>query len=110
MARHKRQLARPAVEPELPITPFLDMSFQLLAFFVLTFRPMPTEAQLPLALPKEEGGAATAPMNPDVTQPDELIYRIYANDKGDIVAIEAAEVTGARTSPKGAISPRSTRS
>ena len=56
MARHKRQLKAAAVEPELPITPFLDMSFQLLAFFVITFKPMDTEAQLPLALPKLEGG------------------------------------------------------
>ena len=36
----------------LPITPMLDMSFQLLSFFILTFHPMPTEGQLSINLPK----------------------------------------------------------
>ena len=43
--RRKRTPSQP-VEPDLPITPMLDMAFQLMAFFILTFRPMPTEAQL----------------------------------------------------------------
>ena len=30
----------------------LDMSFQLLSFFILTFHPMPTEGQLSINLPK----------------------------------------------------------
>jgi len=37
------------VNPELPITPMLDMSFQLLAFFIFTFRPAPVEGQFSLA-------------------------------------------------------------
>ena len=44
------------VEPDLPITPMLDMSFQLMAFFIFTFRPAPTEGQISMALPKEDGG------------------------------------------------------
>ena len=102
MARHKRQLARPMVEPELPITPFLDMSFQLLAFFVLTFRPMPTEGQLPLILPPEDGSPSqAAPLNPDPTQPNELIYQVFANDQGQIVSIVASDPTGERTIAEG---------
>ena len=30
---------------EVPITPMLDMAFQLLTFFVLTYKPAPTEGQ-----------------------------------------------------------------
>jgi biopolymer transport protein ExbD len=30
-------------EVELPITPMLDMAFQLLTFFILTYHPAPTE-------------------------------------------------------------------
>ena len=36
---------------ELNVTAMLDMAFQLLAFFVLTFRPPPGEAQIYLKLP-----------------------------------------------------------
>jgi biopolymer transport protein ExbD len=32
--------------PEIPITPMLDMAFQLLTFFVLTYRPAPSEGQI----------------------------------------------------------------
>ena len=38
-------------EPELPITPMLDMSFQLLFFFVMIYRPSALEVQLDLNLP-----------------------------------------------------------
>src|SRR5208283_4771297 len=36
---------------ELNVTAMLDMAFQLLAFFILTFRPPPGEAQIYLKLP-----------------------------------------------------------
>jgi len=36
---------------ELNVTAMLDMAFQLLAFFVLTFRPPPGEAQVYLKIP-----------------------------------------------------------
>ena len=38
-------------EVTLNVTAMLDMAFQLLAFFVLTFRPPPVEAQIFLKLP-----------------------------------------------------------
>ncbi len=37
-------------EVEIPITPMLDMAFQLLTFFVLTFKPVPTELQFVMNL------------------------------------------------------------
>ena len=36
----------------------LDMAFQLLTFFILTYRPPPTEGQIYLRLPPPEGVAA----------------------------------------------------
>jgi biopolymer transport protein ExbD len=73
----------------------LDMSFQLMAFFILTFRPMPTEAQLPLALPAEKGGAVSlAPPSVDPTEDQELIIQVYAADNGNIADITAAPETG----------------
>jgi biopolymer transport protein ExbD len=89
--------ARPTfrrTEPDLPITPMLDMSFQLLAFFVLTFRPMPTEAQLSLALPTETGGPSHVAPSVDPLDDDELIVQVYAADNGNIADITAAPRTG----------------
>src|SRR4051795_5638446 len=68
-AMHKRK----AEEVEVQITPMLDMAFQLLTFFILTFHPMPTEGQfsmnlLPASPASEMKGeaaeAATAPSVP----------------------------------------------
>lgn len=37
-------------EVDLPVTPMLDMAFQLLTFFLLTYHPSSLEGQLPLTL------------------------------------------------------------
>ncbi len=42
---------RPLGEVELNLTAMLDMAFQLLAFFILTFKPTPTEGQIDLHMP-----------------------------------------------------------
>ena len=42
---------RPPSEVELNIASMLDMAFQLLTFFILTFHPPPTEWQIGLRLP-----------------------------------------------------------
>jgi biopolymer transport protein ExbD len=44
MKRMKQQ------EVEIQITPMLDMAFQLLTFFILTFHPAPTEGHFPMNL------------------------------------------------------------
>ena len=43
----------PGVEVELPITPMLDMTFQLLFFFIVTFNPQSLEGQLDFMLPAQ---------------------------------------------------------
>src|SRR5260221_4211229 len=45
----------PVLEPELPVTPMLDMAFQLLAFFVMTYHPSALEGQIALNLPSQGG-------------------------------------------------------
>jgi biopolymer transport protein ExbD len=49
--RRRRRLVRSTTEVELNLAAMLDMAFQLLAFFILTFRPSPIEGQLSLHLP-----------------------------------------------------------
>ncbi len=39
-----------ASEVDVPITPMLDMAFQLLTFFVMTFNPTPVEVQYTMNL------------------------------------------------------------
>src|SRR5262245_33026247 len=83
MLSHKRKRqGTDFVEPDLPITPMLDMSFQLLAFFIMTFKPAPTEGQIALTLPKEEGGpSATAIPSPvDENKPKHYLVRVTSAD------------------------------
>src|SRR6266704_1912795 len=61
---HKRKHDAP-YEPELPITPMLDMSFQILFFFVMTYHPSALEGQLDLHLPAQ-------PNERGITQPGQL--------------------------------------
>ncbi len=39
-----------AMDIEIPVTPMLDMAFQLLTFFILTYRPAPAEGQFAMNL------------------------------------------------------------
>lgn len=48
--RHKKKRRRPP-EVELNLAAMLDMAFQLLTFFILTFRPSPVEGQVMLRMP-----------------------------------------------------------
>jgi biopolymer transport protein ExbD len=71
MLRRRKRMQDDPTQPDLPITPMLDMSFQLMAFFILTFKPGPTEGQLALMLPRE-GNTAAAPS--DLLQVEEVKY------------------------------------
>src|SRR3954451_19868488 len=57
----------------LPITPMLDMTFQLLFFFIVNFRPAPStiEGQIDMALPSESA----------VANPNVKVDKFDPNDK-----------------------------
>jgi biopolymer transport protein ExbD len=57
---HKRAVVEsaPGVQLSLIITPMLDMSFQILAFFIMTYHPAALEGHIP--------GSMTPPENPAV--------------------------------------------
>ena len=73
--RRRRRQQTPATEPDLPITPMLDMSFQLMAFFILTFRPVPTEGQLALVLP-DAGNTAPSFASPLEDKPEGYVATV----------------------------------
>jgi biopolymer transport protein ExbD len=76
-------------EVTLNVTAMLDMAFQLLAFFILTFKPPPAEAQIFLKLPpaqavlgtgKESSGQDTQKNPADIKPVKSLIVNL--DDKG----------------------------
>lgn len=67
----RRRQSETGIEPNLPITPMLDMAFQLLAFFVMTYHPSDLEGQMDLSLPSEKITQADKKENVDPkAQPD----------------------------------------
>jgi len=61
-ARRKHRPVIPALpEPAIPITPMLDMTFQLLFFFIMTFRPpVGEETEIPFSLPPADEKQTTS--------------------------------------------------
>ncbi len=82
------------VQPDLPITPMLDMSFQLMAFFIFTFRPAPTEGQIAMSLPKMEGGESDSIPNPDDDKPVSFIVTVDGGASGTIENMTIREKDG----------------
>lgn len=94
-SRRSRHKAGEPTAPDMPIVPMLDMSFQLMSFFILTFRPMPSEAQIALALPKDIGGGAAVPMlNVIEVEEEDVIIQVFAADNGNVVSLKAASKNG----------------
>lgn len=82
MSRKKKK--EPPIDITLPITPMLDMSFQLLSFFMLTFKPMPTEGQMSINLPKPDAAETPSELPiPDTDKKDEYSIMVFSS-QGDI--------------------------
>jgi biopolymer transport protein ExbD len=78
----------------------LDMAFQLLTFFILTFRPSPVEGQVSLRLPPpqpltnvkaaEKAGADTSKLDP-VAGLNSLIVTVFSAPDGEIASLAVGE-------------------
>ena len=68
MTRHRKHEAGPEVT--LPITPMLDMSFQLLFFFMATFNPTDPEGAQVLAIAQEKKAEDKKRKGPDGEGPE----------------------------------------
>lgn len=84
LGRKKNRHGNDYVEPDLPITPMLDMSFQLLAFFVTTYSPGPIEAMIPSSLPKLDGGPNTTLTLPTEDESEEYTIQVESTESGAI--------------------------
>jgi biopolymer transport protein ExbD len=98
--RSRRYRPGPPEEVAFPVTPMLDMAFQLLAFFIITFKPPSAETHLdldlpatPVALPAATQGNAqpTPARNVDTDLENDLLIRAEADDLGDLKALKLGE-------------------
>jgi len=96
--RHKKK--RHQDEVELNLTAMLDMAFQLLAFFILTFKPSPVEGQILLRMPPPQpvtnvNAGQPAGNNPQNTNPlsglNTLTITAFANGDGSLKQMQVGE-------------------
>lgn len=97
---HHRRRRRPPIEVELNLAAMLDMAFQLLAFFILTFRPSPVEGQVRLHLPPprpvtvipdgKAPGADTKDLNP-VQGLNTIVISVFATSTGKVDKLAIGE-------------------
>lgn len=96
----RRKVRRPSSpdEVDFPVAPMLDMAFQLLAFFILTFQPASNELRIDLELPvaapsqrRAEGGQARLDASkmglPDLGIESDLRITAQSDDEGNLVSI-----------------------
>ncbi len=100
MRRRRRRKRRLQGEVELNLAAMLDMAFQLLTFFILTFKPAPVEGQISLRMPPAQPVSAAqssvqAGTNPDNLNPvqglNSLIISVIPNGVGGIGSMSLGE-------------------
>jgi biopolymer transport protein ExbD len=105
---------KPAADAKvaLPITPMLDMTFQLLFFFIINFHPADLEGQLKMALPAEEvpqrpgGKELEGPRRPSELEfPADLTVKVRTQrgeiSQGGIVGIFVSSSSGKDVAVQG---------
>jgi biopolymer transport protein ExbD len=100
MSRKKRRL-KTDEEVTLNLAAMLDMAFQLLAFFILTFRPAPVEAQISLRMPPPQALAtANATKEAGATESKDpvkgfntLDINLVSDETGKLTQIDVAQTS-----------------
>jgi biopolymer transport protein ExbD len=98
--RSRRYRPGPPDEVFFPVTPMLDMAFQLLAFFILTFKAPTDETHIDLHLPATPAALPSGPRGQarpspsraiDADLENDLLVRAEADDLGDLKALRLGE-------------------
>ena len=95
--RKKNRRASSDDEVKLNVTAMLDMAFQLLAFFVLTFKPAPIEGQIALRMPDPnpikkypvESSSGNVECTVDFG-PQQLTVSLYPDKAGELGTVAVA--------------------
>ncbi|RUL87612.1 ExbD/TolR family protein [Tautonia sociabilis] len=84
---------------EVPLTPMLDVAFQLLTFFILTFKPAPLELQFDLNLLPSEPQTQPEPEPPPEESPSDeppairsFQVTLLSDPGGNLAGIELEEL------------------
>ncbi len=83
--RKKRGQSKPKMQP--PLTPMIDVTFQLLLFFLLTFTFRQAEGLIPGSLPGHQGSSQDEPVPPIVI--DVVVPLDMVNDDAGAFFIES---------------------
>lgn len=94
--RHRHKHRRQQGEVELNLAAMLDMAFQLLAFFIFTFRPSPVEGQLALHMPPPKALTnvkADAPVAENATDgglfaDNSFVLGVHADAQGNVASVD----------------------
>jgi biopolymer transport protein ExbD len=97
MSRRKKR--KSGEEVELNLAAMLDMAFQLLTFFILTFKPAPVEGQVNLRLPPPMAiaGAGGKDAGADFSSKDvpkavtTLVISVFSNRDGSLGQLAVGE-------------------
>ena len=95
----RRRGRRSQEEVELNLAAMLDMAFQLLAFFIATFKPAPLEGQVTLRLPPPEArttqGTQPAGENVHSTETPKglktLVINVFSDGSGEVKSLSFGE-------------------
>lgn len=68
MSRNQGRRKKSEQSLEIPVTPMLDMAFQLLTFFILTYHPMPAEGQFVMNIMPAAPATDINAQSPETTQ------------------------------------------
>ena len=74
----------------LEMTPTIDVVFQLLIFFMFTFKIVTVEGEFAITMPAAEQGSA-APTSENITALPDIQVQLLAGENGDLAAIQVGD-------------------
>ena len=95
--RKRRQ--RPKAKMQPPLTPMIDVTFQLLLFFILTFTFRQAEGQIPSTLPQKSNAVS---VDKEIHRPIHIRLRPVRDDRTGAMTGCMYEMSGVNISIRGA--------
>ncbi len=74
----------------LEMTPMIDVVFQLLIFFMFTFKIVTVEGEFAITMPAAEQGSA-APTSENITALPDIQVQLLAGENGDLAGIQVGD-------------------
>jgi len=93
----KKKNRKPRPQPSVPMTPMIDVTFQLILFFILTFEFRETEGMIPGTLPNK-GSFAQAVT--DVPPPDPIQIKVIPSANRLMASYEMTGIGTAIQTPR----------